>query len=65
MKKGEFIQEGYEWFTQNHYHFDAKRGKVGMGNNRAQMRFSEYMEAMEPKLQSVKSHKSGMSEGAR
>lgn len=66
MRKGEFFKEGYEWFTKNHYHFDAKKmGKVGMGNNRAQMRFSEYMEAMEPKLQSVKSHKSGMFEGAR
>lgn len=54
MKQGDVVEEGFKWFTENHYYYDIDRGiQIGMGRERKQMRFREYMEAMEPELKAV------------
>lgn len=50
--------EGFEWFVKNHIYVDKDRRtnqqrRLGMGQKRTQMRYQEYMEAMEPGLKSV------------
>lgn len=54
MEKSDAVEEGFEWFTENHYYYDSRRNmEIGMGTDRKQMRFREYMEAMEPELKAV------------
>ncbi len=50
--------EGFEWFVKNHIYVDRDRRtnqqkRLGMAQKRSQMRYQEYMEAMEPGLKTV------------
>ncbi len=50
--------EGFEWFVKNHIYVDRDRRtnqqkRLGMAQKRSQMRYQEYMEAMEPGLRTV------------
>lgn len=50
--------EGYDWFVSNHKGINRKRKElVGMPNNRKDMVFMEYMEALEPRVQHVSGKK--------
>lgn len=42
---------GYEWFTENHIKVNSNRR--GMPNTRKEMKFREYLEAMEPRVKST------------
>lgn len=54
LEKSDYVQNGYEWFTQNHYFYDnRKRRKKNISSKREEMRFREYMEAMSPELRSI------------
>lgn len=54
LEQGGAVEEGFKWFTENHYYYDTKNNKeIGMGTKRKQMRFREYMEAMEEDLKRI------------
>ncbi len=54
LEQGGAVKEGFKWFTENHYYYHLKNNiEIGMGTKRDQMRFREYMEAMEAELKRI------------